>query len=539
METESVNEQESFPETTVNHEQEAENDENQDNYENGRNGEHQNGNGLEVKESKEHKKDRERDRKKKHKSRSRSRERSEKKKRRSKSRSREKKRRSRSREKSRERRERRDRDRDRDRDRRDRDRRDRDDDRVKRNDRDRNKEERRKKSSVENDENTEPEKRPKMTYKFWDVPPVGYEHITPMQFKSMQGKIINKPPVHVPVVQQSAASATPVVGSNVVMQSRRLYVGNIPFGVSETAMMDFFNQQMSLTGLAQSEGMPVIAVQINLDKNFAFLEFRSIDETTAAMAFDGIVFQGQSLKIRRPRDYQAMPGLGENPTVPGVVSTVVGDSPFKIFIGGLPNYLTDDQVKELLSSFGPLKAFNLVKDAVTGVSRGYAFCEYVDPLITDAAIQGLNGMQLGDKKLIVQLASIGAKTGVIPVAQNSNAPVTVQVPGLTFTPGSASTTEVLCLLNMVTEDELLDDDEYEEILEDVKDECNKYGSVKSIEIPRPIPGVDVPGVGKIFVEFTSLTECQKAQSALTGRKFANRVVVTSFYDPDKYHRRQF
>ena len=39
-------------------------------------------------------------------------------------------------------------------------------------------------------------------------------------------------------------------------------------------MMDFFNQQMHLTGLAQSEGSPVIAVQINLDKNFAFLEVR-------------------------------------------------------------------------------------------------------------------------------------------------------------------------------------------------------------------------------------------------------------------------
>jgi len=183
-----------------------------------------------------------------------------------------------------------------------------------------------------------------MKYKFWDVPPIGYEHITPMQFKSMQGKIINKPAIHVPIPSISAASATPVVGSNVVMQSRRLYVGNIPFGVSETAMMDFFNQQMVLTGLAQSDGQPVIAVQINLDKNFAFLEFRSIDETTAAMAFDGIVFQGQSLKIRRPRDYQAMPGLTDNPGgVPGVVSTVVGDSPFKIFIGGLPNYLTDDQ----------------------------------------------------------------------------------------------------------------------------------------------------------------------------------------------------
>ena len=71
------------------------------------------------------------------------------------------------------------------------------------------------------------------------------------------------------------------------------------------------------------------------------------------MAFDGIVFQGQSLKIRRPRDYQAMPGLGESPNgVPGVVSTIVGDSPFKIFIGGLPNYLTDDQVNlKLLNSW--------------------------------------------------------------------------------------------------------------------------------------------------------------------------------------------
>lgn len=161
----------------------------------------------------------------------------------------------------------------------------------------------------------------------------------------------------------------------------------------------------------------------------------------------------------------------------------------------------------MLTSFGPLKAFNLVKDAVTAMSRGYAFCEYVDPLITDAAIQGLNGMQLGDKKLIVQLASIGAKTGVVAMAQNSNTPVAVQVPGLQFTPGSQQFTEILCLLNMVTEDELQDEDEYDEILEDVKEECNKYGNVKSIEIPKPIPGVDVPGVGKVCFSYIYLHFC--------------------------------
>lgn len=40
-------------------------------------------------------------------------------------------------------------------------------------------------------------------------------------------------------------------------------------------------------------------------------------------------------------------------------------------------------MKELLSAFGELRAFNLVKDSATGLSKGYAFCEYVDIGITD------------------------------------------------------------------------------------------------------------------------------------------------------------
>ncbi|MBZ3876256.1 Splicing factor U2AF 65 kDa subunit [Sciurus carolinensis] len=44
-------------------------------------------------------------------------------------------------------------------------------------------------------------------------------------------------------------------------------------------------------------------------------------------------------------------------------------------------------------------------------------------------------------------------------------------------------TEVLCLMTMVLPEELLDDGEYEEMVEDVRDECSKYGLVKSIEVP--------------------------------------------------------
>lgn len=146
---------------------------------------------------------------------------------------------------------------------------------------------------------------------YWDVPPPGFEHITSMQYKAMQasGQI---PASVIPDIPQAAV---PVVGSTITRQARRLYVGNIPFGVTEDEMMDFFNQQMHLVGLAQADGSPVLACQINLDKNFAFLEFRSIDETTQAMAFDSINFKGQSLKIRRPHDYQPMPGMSDTPTV--------------------------------------------------------------------------------------------------------------------------------------------------------------------------------------------------------------------------------
>lgn len=368
-------------------------------------------------------------------------------------------------------------------------------------------------------------------------------------------------------------------------QARRLYVGNIPFGCSDNDMVEFFQSNMAALNYVTQPGNPVLACQINLEKNFAFLEFRTVEETTSAMALDGIMCKGQALKIRRPHDYQPIPGseptpapiggalsgmLGAagagaapaEPYIPGVVSTVVADSPNKIYIGGLPTYLTDDQIKEILTSFGQLRAFNLIRDPSTLASKGYAFCEYLDSAITDQAILGLNGFEIADKKLIVQRASVGAKSGPLASATgilNPAAaaallpPVQIQVPGLAnITPSSTPRvlTEVLCLMNMVEPNELKDDEEYQEILEDIEEECSKYGTVKSIEIPRPITrhsggrdeNVDlhqVPGLGKVFVEFDSATEAQRAQLNLAGRRFANRVVVTSYFDRDRYRNKEF
>lgn len=37
-------------------------------------------------------------------------------------------------------------------------------------------------------------------------------------------------------------------------------------------MQSHFNEQMKMAGVTQSDGDPVIACQVNIDKNFAFLE---------------------------------------------------------------------------------------------------------------------------------------------------------------------------------------------------------------------------------------------------------------------------
>jgi len=345
-----------------------------------------------------------------------------------------------------------------------------------------------------------------------------------------------------PILMQQVAN---VANPQATRQARRLYIGGVPLGVTEGEIGEFFFAAMRSAGIPCAQVTnPIIAVQLNVEKSFAFIEFRSPDDATSGMAFDGIVLRGTALKVRRPKDYQAPPTgdpapQGSSVYIPGIVSTNVPDSPNKIFIGGLPMFLGEEQIKELLVSFGPLRAFNLVKDGQTGNSKGYAFFEYVDPGVTDLACQGLNGLNLQDKTLVVQRANTAAR----PAGSGGMDPIMAAMMGIgaPLAPTStAAATKILQLLNMCTPEELLDDEEYADINEDVKEECGKFGPVASLFIPRPTSATDTPpGLGKIFVEFETVEGSVAAQQALYGRKFGPRTVVSSFYPEDLYQQRQF
>jgi splicing factor U2AF subunit len=371
-------------------------------------------------------------------------------------------------------------------------------------------------------------------------------------------------------------------------QARRLYVGNLPMPLTEQELKLFFCDAMRTAFPDLPGGESVVSIYLNHEKKFGFVEFRSPEEATTGMGLDGIMMKGMQLRIKRPSDYNpavhgsapsasrvpppqpAQPqgqmggggAAGGNAPFNGVVSSQVPDGPNKVFMGGIPYSLSDGEVQELLSSFGQLRAFHLVKDRETNTSKGYCFFEYLDPSQTDIAVMGLNNLKIGDKTLTVRRAmpktggeqqqqqggyghggdGMSALTaGMTPAqlgalaamrAQGGLAPAAVTAP-------LRPPTRVLVLLQMVVPDMLVDEQEYREILEDIDLECRRYGEVRGVLIPRPDPsGRPVPGLGKVFVEFGAIEHAVKARAEVEGRQFDGRTVVADYWDEHMYANHQ-
>eukprot|EP00729_Bicosta_minor_P006164 gene6164-13264_t len=475
--------------------------------------------------------------------------------------------------------------------------------------------------------------------KYWDVAPPGFENVTPMDYKArmaaneaasakppggpggpggggnkggfnrppgMGGPPGMGPPPGMMGMRPPGMGGPPGMGhgppmpnmpnNQMTRQARRLYVGNIPPGLHDTETAQFFNQKMQEAKMTTTSGNPIISCQVNAEKSFAFLEFRSVDECTACISFDGAEITAlatgakTAIRLRRPKDYVPLPGQAppqqhkvERPAhVPGVVSMHVPDGPNKIFVGGLPTgdeELGAEQVKEILGQFGELRAFHLVMDKMTNKSKGFCFCEFVDTEVTEVCIQTLNGMDIGGKAWQVQRSNKGGtKMGLPPggMGMMGGMPGMMRPPGFAppgmmpppgmppgmmpphgmgpppgMPPGmmmggpdrrggavnihNVVSTPVLIMLNMLSREDLMNDEEYEDVMDDIRMECVKAGEVNSVKIPRPsADGSATPGMGKVFVEFADIPAAEAAQANLSGRKFGDKTVVTSFLDLEKY-----
>ena len=76
----------------------------------------------------------------------------------------------------------------------------------------------------------------------------------------------------------------------------------------------------------------------------------------------------------------------------------------KLYVGNLAFQTTSEELQELFAQAGTVESASVVEDRMTGRSRGFAFVEMSTPEEAAAAIEQMNGKEVGGRALKVNEA---------------------------------------------------------------------------------------------------------------------------------------
>ena len=260
----------------------------------------------------------------------------------------------------------------------------------------------------------------------------------------------------------------------------------------------------------------------------------------------------------------------------------------RLIMTGLPNNIDEKEVRKIVESYGQVKYFNLInKKNNDEITNTLCFFEYELPQNTYKALKGLNNMTFSERQLKVQrinqnnkdnnnenfnenneshvLKNATIATKILKEAKekeeikknekelnnvvgedkkdekvfkdlnenNENNKLSYNI--LTVPEYAIIPSRVVMFINAVSPEDLVDNADYEEIIDDFRQKCSTYGTVLNVEIPRP--NIEnqtfTDEVGKIFVKFSSIKNAKIARYNLSGLKYNNRLIVGSFY-PENY-----
>jgi splicing factor U2AF 65 kDa subunit len=180
-----------------------------------------------------------------------------------------------------------------------------------------------------------------------------------------------------------------------------------------------------------------------------------------------------------------------------------------------------------------LQAFNLIK--TTGDTLSAVF-EFVNGDLSEMVVQGMNKIDIAGNKLSVQRVPHSSAAALLKnVATIAPATATIFKAVPVIEAPVREPTTVICLSNMTTVEDLQSDDSYEELIEDVSEECNKYAVVKKVIVPRGQKGQGSdPSIGKIFVHVTDTDGAGKVLKAVAGRRFNGKVVKAEYFPEELF-----
>jgi RNA recognition motif-containing protein len=76
----------------------------------------------------------------------------------------------------------------------------------------------------------------------------------------------------------------------------------------------------------------------------------------------------------------------------------------RLYIGNLSHQITETDVQQAFAAFGNVAFATIIRDSVSGKSRGFGFVEMPDAGQAEAAVAGLAGKDLLGQALVVNEA---------------------------------------------------------------------------------------------------------------------------------------
>ncbi|MFS7974545.1 putative RNA recognition motif domain, nucleotide-binding alpha-beta plait domain superfamily [Helianthus anomalus] len=174
-------------------------------------------------------------------------------------------------------------------------------------------------------------------------------------------------------------------GTSLDSSAGKLFVGGIAWETSQESFSNYFSNYGEIT-----DSVIMMDKITGRPRGFGFVTFANPTDADKVLDQDHII-DGRPVEVKRtvPReDTQGSRGVSRTK---------------KIFVGGIPLTLTEDELREYFSNYGGIIEHQIMLDHVTGRSRGFGFVtfdseEAVDKIFADGQLHELGGKQVEIKR---------------------------------------------------------------------------------------------------------------------------------------------
>ncbi|KAH7547155.1 hypothetical protein FEM48_Zijuj01G0279400 [Ziziphus jujuba var. spinosa] len=174
------------------------------------------------------------------------------------------------------------------------------------------------------------------------------------------------------------------IGGHRDSASGKLFVGGVAWETTEESFSDYFSKYGEII-----DSVIMIDKHSGRPRGFGFVTFADPAVADKVLEEDHVL-DSRAVEVKRtvPR---------EDMEVRGIIKTK------KIFVGGLPASLTNDELREYFSLYGSIVDYQIMLDYKTGRSRGFGFITFenedaVEKIFLEGKIHELGGKQVEIKR---------------------------------------------------------------------------------------------------------------------------------------------